>query len=192
MLINYCFTFLQCRHNYHNILCVAPSWPSMPCGWVNMQNMSLTLAQMEISISATISCCVGVALWGFKIPFCFPHGKDDIEKKKKWRLYVLFFVAQTYHHWNTVSILWQSFGCKVINISGTNTLLFIIYNLVIWSHYKYWFHSGTALCLVQLQRLCGLMLFRSHIFRKHKLLEGFTGCIKQSRRLSKIFSDSVR
>lgn len=92
MLINDCFTFSQCRHNYHNILCVAPSWPSMPCGWVNMQNMSLTRVQMEISVSTTIGCCVHMALWGFHSPFHFPHGRDDIEEKKKWQLFVLLWV----------------------------------------------------------------------------------------------------
>lgn len=129
VLINYCFTFQQCRHNYHNILCVALSWPSMPCGWVNMQNMSLTPVQMEISISATLGFCVHVALWDFGSPFCFPHGKDDIEKKKKWQLYVLFCVACP-KYCNKVSILWQSFGCKVINISEKKIhfdLLFMIH-----------------------------------------------------------------
>lgn len=64
----------------------------MPCGWVNMQNMSLTRVQMEISVSTTIGCCVHTALWGFHSPFHVPHGRDDIEEKKKGQLFVLLWV----------------------------------------------------------------------------------------------------
>ena len=42
--LNHCFTFSQCRTHYHNILYVPWTWPSKPCGWVNVENMPLTLS----------------------------------------------------------------------------------------------------------------------------------------------------
>ena len=42
--LNHCFTFSQCRPHYHNILYVPWTWPSKPRGWVNVQDVPLTLS----------------------------------------------------------------------------------------------------------------------------------------------------